>query len=354
MAQTYDFKLLFAWIFVVGFSCNQNQRANVPNVSSIDPQTSWYRSEEQFFLGKEDSLSSYLNDWQKTQPEFYKLYFGNILGFDRRVDPKDSSFTGELRRLRHDSLTKKVLSLIQQQYGNIEDIKEQIDQGARFMRHYFPGSLPIHFYTMYNEFSVGNFIFAPDQKTEGIGIGLDFFLGNAIHYKDLDPRNSAFSEYITRSFNRDHVAKKTWEIWVEDKLGTETGAKFIDNMIQQGKKLYILSRILPQAQDSVLFEFSASQMRWCQENEANIWSYFLNEKLMYETDRMKFIKYVDYSPNSPGMPKEAPGRTGCFIGYQIVSSYMDRHPGISLPDLIAETSPQKILEESKYRPRNSK
>jgi len=51
------------------------------------------------------------------------------------------------------------------------------------------------------------------------------------------------------------------------------------------------------------------------------------------------------------MPTEAPGRTANYIGWQIVKKFMQKKPKLTMLDLIAHNDAQKLLEESKYKPR---
>ena len=64
--------------------------------------------------------------------------------------------------------------------------------------------------------------------------------------------------------------------------------------------------------------------KWCESNELQLWTHFLEEDLLYATNLRDIRKLVDYSPNSPGMPAEAPGRTANWTGWQIVKAYMKR------------------------------
>jgi hypothetical protein len=87
-----------------------------------------------------------------------------------------------------------------------------------------------------------------------------------------------------------------------------------------------------------------------------MWGYFLKENdpagtnLLYSSDWQNIRKYVEYSPSSPGMPPEAPGRTANWLGWQIVKAYMQRHPEATMQDLIALRNAQKLLDDSRYRP----
>ena len=40
-----------------------------------------------------------------------------------------------------------------------------------------------------------------------------------------------------------------------------------------------------------------------------------------------------------------------WLGWQIISAYMQRYPNTTLPQLLALRDAQKLLEQSKYKPR---
>lgn len=80
-------------------------------------------------------------------------------------------------------------------------------------------------------------------------------------------------------------------------------------------------------------------------------SFFLDQKLFYESNFSKIGKYVFPSPISPDMPEAAPGRTANFIGSQIIKAYMSRFPETTLEQLINMKDSQLILEKSKYKPK---
>ena len=81
-----------------------------------------------------------------------------------------------------------------------------------------------------------------------------------------------------------------------------------------------------------------------------MWAYFLDENLLYSTEWQKVRKYVDYSPSSPGMPPEAPGRTANWIGWKIIESFMKRNPEVSMQELVGMMDAQELLDRSKYKP----
>jgi hypothetical protein len=86
-------------------------------------------------------------------------------------------------------------------------------------------------------------------------------------------------------------------------------------------------------------------------NELEMWAHYLDKELLYETNPGLIGKHVGPSPNAPGMPPEAPGGNANWVGMNIVEQYMERRPDLSLQDLIDEKDSQRILTESKYKPK---
>lgn len=138
---------------------------------------------------------------------------------------------------------------------------------------------------------------------------------------------------------------------MQDILGAPGGMRLLDLMVHNGKNLYVLDKLLPDTPDSIKLEITAQQTQWLSDNEKEMWSYFLKENLFYSNNLQDIRKYVEYSPNSPGMPTEAPGRTANWLGWQIVKAYMTRYPETTMQELIALKDAQALLDQSKYKPK---
>ena len=65
---------------------------------------------------------------------------------------------------------------------------------------------------------------------------------------------------------------------------------------------------------------------------------------------MDILRFINDSPNTTGFPVESPGRSGVWIGWQIVRQYMKKHKEISLTELMNDTDYQQILNSSGYFP----
>jgi len=196
-----------------------------------------------------------------------RIFFEGILNWTKNVDSLEPIFVGRAANFFRDRRSYELVDLTNAKYKNLVWLEEELAQSCGLCKYYFPEFQTPNFYTLISGFNVGNFIFEDEDKKDGLGIGLDFFIGPDYNYSTIDPSNPAFSNYLTRTFNKDHMLKKTWEIWVEDKLGAEPGDKLLDYIIHRGKRQYILSRIIPEIQDSVLFEYSSKELKWCNKTE---------------------------------------------------------------------------------------
>ena len=125
----------------------------------------------------------------------------------------------------------------------------------------------------------------------------------------------------------------------------------LDYMVSEGKAIYFAQQVLPGTPDSILMRYTTDQIDWMKENEEHVWSYFLQNKLLYETDYMRFHNLIDDAPKTNAFRDSSP-RTTDYIGWRIVSQYMQRS-GSTLQELFDETDAQKILNQSNYRPSKS-
>ncbi|MCQ2275018.1 MAG: DUF2268 domain-containing protein [Bacteroidales bacterium] len=123
----------------------------------------------------------------------------------------------------------------------------------------------------------------------------------------------------------------------------------LDYMIAEGKAIYFAQLTVPDAPDSILMRYTDEQMKWMEKNEENVWTYLLQNKVLYDVDFMRFHNLIDDAPKTNAFNESSP-RTPYYIGWRIVSMYA-KNTGCSIAELFAETDGQKILGQSNYRPK---
>ena len=335
--------LLFLSILVI-YSCGNSDSETIPDVSHIEESHELIRFEEALFGLDTNKIDQELKVLIDQHPAFSKLFFTNVFPIDLN-DPKVLN-----RILGAESMVhlKDTCSIV---FKDFDQINQDFSQAFKYLKYYIDSATAPNIYTFISEFGYQRFLFEDENGKDAIGIGLDLFLGGDYPYKSIDPTNPNFSEYLTRSFNKDHIVKKSMELYLEDLMGPAPGNRMLDQMIHNGKKLFILDKILPMAHDSILLEYTSQQVQWADQNQLEMWAFFLKEELFYEANGLKISKYINPSPNSPKMPPGAPGMTANYLGWKIVEAYVSKNPSMDFITLIKEKNAQKILDESKFKPR---
>lgn len=343
-----DYKLFIAGLIGLALllACQRDQDNNAPDVSDIELQVDIRRFEQDLFGIDTNQIAQQLAQVEQNYPAFSQIYFEHILGSkDERIAPNGhlayvSGF------LKHPGI-RKLYDTCMVVYPELDDLEKEFTQAFKYFKYYFPDKPTPDLTTFISEYSMGAFIY----EETSLAVGLDLFLGSDYPYLQYNPTNPAFSDYLARTFNKEHLVAKTLHPLIEDILGEPTGNRLLDLMIYYGKKHYLLDQLLPSTPDSVKFEVSQQQIEWLKENELEMWSFFLQEDLLYSSNLKEIRKYFDYSPNSPGMPPEAPGRTANWIGWEIVQKYMERYPETTMQELVDFKDAQQFLEKARYKPR---
>ncbi len=330
-------------------SCSSEIKEPVPDVSKIKVETEINRFDKELFSIDTNQFAIGFEKLQNRYPLFTDVFFKNVMGaYDPRVAPEGPQ--NYMRGFISAPVVQRLYDTCQIVFKNFKPIEDQFTQSFKYIKYYFPNRRLPSITTFISEYSFAVFIYGKGD----LGVGLDFFLGSNYPYASINYENPNFSNYLTRTYNKEHLVSKTLMALIDDWVGQAPSRdRLIDHMIHNGKKLFFLRKILPQTPDSVIYEYSKKQVDWLKKNESNMWAFFTSENLLYNEDYQKIRKYVEYSPNAPGMPVEAPGKTANWLGERIVTEFMKKNPGMSFENLLKQTDAQKILETSKYRPRRN-
>ena len=174
-------------------------------------------------------------------------------------------------------------------------------------------------------------------------ISLNLYFGS--NYYENIPKY--ISKNMNKSFIPNDIAFKISERYIKSK----DDRTLLSNMILFGKILYLNKLLNSEEEEYVIFNTTTKKMNWTNENEFEIWSYFVENEYFFNTDidlRSRFMSLSPYSKFNLDIDKKSPGAIGRWLGYKIVDSYMKNNK-TDLKELI-NLDHYTIFNKSKYKP----
>ena len=98
----------------------------------------------------------------------------------------------------------------------------------------------------------------------------------------------------------------------------------LSEIIHYGKLKYFEKCMLPGTGNNLLFGFSPGQMKFCRNNEREMWQYLVEKNLLFSTDQLTIRKLIVEAPFTGFFTEESPGRAAVWLGFRIVESYMQK------------------------------
>ncbi|MDP4261082.1 MAG: hypothetical protein Q8941_01010 [Bacteroidota bacterium] len=344
-------KKLVAPLFAILLLVSCKNKKNIPDVSGIKASLTIQRFDEDFFSLDTTDIENGLSTLQAKYPDFLPLFFQNIIG----VSDKNGIKT-------YYRLYKPVFDSSQKLYKDFNPVKKQIEQALRYVKYYFPAyKLPASIKTVVGPMNsmqdfamMGNGDYVPDfLGTDFIGISLQFYLGKDFSLYNTEYFiNNVAPLYRSRRFSKEYIIGDVMKLITEDIFPDKSkGKPLIEQMIEKGKQWWMMDKFLPEIPDSIKTGYTKQQLDWCNENEGLIWSWIQKHEDVNSINPVTIQTYIGEGPFTQGFSQElSPGNLGQWIGWQIVKKFVNNNPGMK-PEEIMQTSPRKILEEAKYKPK---
>jgi hypothetical protein len=281
-------------------------------------------------------------------PSLKKKYDGFLQLFSLVIntgDINESSFGDLLLRYCSDKQNNDVFALTMKRYPDIKSIEEGLQEAFSHYLYYFPEKSVPAVFTCITGFN--NSIITGDSL---LGIGLDRYLGADCDYY---PRLNIY-KYIAVRMTPENIVPDCLYGWGASEWDFSTLNYPADNVLAEiihcGKLKYFEKCMLPETSDEIIFGFTPDQMKFCRNNESQMWQYLVENNLLFSSDQFTIRKLTGEAPFTSYFTKESPGRAAVWLGFRIVESYMMRNSGIKIDEMIKNTDVQGILEKAKYSP----
>ncbi len=343
-----SFGLRAAWATAFGLGLallnpgcgDEGNTRHVPDVSNIEVKIQLQRFDAELFALDTNQLDAGFAQLAARHPMLFKLFSENII-----ADPTDRKQTPAqaLSEFVRAAPVRRLADSCRVAFPDLKPLEKDLSRLFQFYRYYFPDKPLPEVATIISEFGTDAFT-AGDSLC---GIGLDMFLGE--NFPGYNPE--IFPDYIRRQFRPEYIPVRLAKALAQNIAGEGGGKSLIDNMLANGKLLYIVDCLLPETPDSLKLGYTRAQLEGCQSNEAEVWARILDQKLLYSTDAEKWRKMISPAPAAPIVFTEAPGEIGNWVGWRIVQAYMGRYPDTKVYDLLKLTDAQQFLEKAKYKPK---
>lgn len=323
------------------FSCNDKK---VPDVSDIKVTLVVNRFEKDFFAIDTNNIMASLQQLGNKYPLFLGDFLYNVMELP---GISDTSIQTQALLKKFIADYRPVKDSADDVFKNFGDIEKEVKKGLQFVKYYFPSyKTPPQLITYIGPMEGYSDVITRDA----LAVGLQLHMGSTYSLYKSDIGQSVFPNYISRRFTPDYIVVNCMKNIINDLSPEKSGGRpLIEQMVEKGKRMYVLDKILPYTEDTLKTGYTAKQLKGCYSNEGGIWNYFLTNNLLFNIDPANIRSYLEEAPNTPELGEASPGAIGIFVGWQIVKKYMGKNPDLSLNELL-NTDAKKIFEESKYRP----
>lgn len=239
-------------------------------------------------------------------------------------------------------LLKELYQEVQKKYGDDKVLEKNVGDLVGRIKHFFPESRTPRVITLINE--VDREAKAIYADTLAI-ISLDCYLGKDHRFY------TDFPEFEKIGFEESQMLPDLVNNFMQGKIAPPSDRSLLSQMIYYGKLLYAKDELIPEVSDAAKIGYTEQQLDWCKANEAQMWSYFIENKLLYEANQKNDFRFIHEAPFSKfylEIDNESPGKVGQWLGWQIVRSFMQNN-SVSFHQLL-ELDAKTIFERSKYKP----
>ena len=242
-----------------------------------------------------------------------------------------------------DPLLKELHAEVQKQFGDFSAETNELEELFRRIKFYFPQTNVPKVITLISEVDTQAKVIYADSL---LLVSLDTYLGKD-HRFYVD-----FPNYQKINFEKAQLLPDVVSDFSMRVIPPPTDRTLLSQMIYFGKELYLKDLLLPKLSDDVKIAYTPEQIEWCKDNEGYVWRYFVDEKMLYDSDSKlpgRFINPAPFSKFGLEIDNESPGRIGMWVGWQIVRAYMQNND-VSLQQLL-QADAKEIFDNSKYKPK---
>lgn len=287
------------------------------------------------------SVQDSIESVYRAYPDFFPLFTNKIIEIGNVTDP----WIGEaFKQYLTDQAIFNLTGRVKEVFSDFSGIQKLVDEGFSRVSSVFEQAEVPDIYTYVSGFNQSIVV------GEGImGVSLDKYLGaDEKIYNQVYP---PIPQYMKYKMCPDKLPSDIINSWILTSFEAQPEQNnLLSNMLIQGRAVYLTELFLPGIADTLLWGFTPDQIRFCYDNERQMYTYLIEQKLLFSTDKFSTGQFMNDAPFTKDFTTDSPGRAAVWIGYRIIDSYMQKNPDVSLKQLMDENNFQRLLNGSRYRP----
>ncbi len=318
------FKIIF-FLFLISIthtSCDKDA-INKVDISDIEVTTDVERFDELFYTTDPENLSNLKQKFPYLFP---------------KSNP-DSVWINKMQNKDEQALFEESQKL----YADFTDESQKINSLFKHIKYYYPNFNEPKVITILTNVDYNSNVILADSL---LFVSLDIFLGkdNQVY--------SEFPNYIKQNYTKEHLIVAVANKFSEQYISPLAFKSFVARMVQAGKKMALTQSFLPNIERVEIIGYTDDQYGWAENSEIEIWKYFMQNEMLYDTNPQLSSRFIEEAPFSKfflEVDKDSPGRIGTWFGWQIVDSYLKNNDTSIQKVMLMDN--EEIFKKSKYKPK---
>lgn len=310
------------FIAVLAFSCKKSDNSE-KEIAAIPVSFELKRFDEAFANASPEQLPQL----KAAFPYFFPEQFNDSVWINRMQD----------------SLQQELLNEVQKAFPSVENEKEELKQLFQHAKYYFPDFKEPTVISLTSDVDYNNRVIYADSL---LLIALDNYLGPGHRFYN------GIQQYLKKNFTPEMIAVDAAGQIARSRMQYPNDRTLLGQMILHGKELYLKDLLIPFKTDAQKMGYTPKEIEWAIANEGEIWRYFIENNLLYDTSlktQERFVREAPFSKFYLELDNEAPGRLGQFMGWQIVRAYMLNN-NVPLQQMLNAPA-DEIFKKSRFKPK---
>ncbi|WP_289022798.1 gliding motility lipoprotein GldB [uncultured Salegentibacter sp.] len=243
----------------------------------------------------------------------------------------------------NDTIQQEINKEVGEAFPSFKNKKAELHSLFQHVKYYFPKFKAPKVFTVTSEVDYKNKVILQENY---LFISLDTYLGKDHHFY------IGIQEYLKKNFNKEQILPDVANAYAEKYVKRPRSRTFLAHMVYFGKLLYLKDKFIPEVTDAEKIGYTEDEYTWAKNNEAQIWRYYVENELLFDTDTELYSRFLYPAPFSKfylQLDADSPAKLGQYIGWQIVRSYMEK-ANASLQEMI-ETDAETIFNKANFKPR---